>query len=162
MFELKEKQSEKSQSSRILVVEGFLSQAKSIGCHLEGLPRPIELLTASDAETALSLLDKESVSLLLIDVCLRGRMDGFDLCRAIRASVANRELPIILLMSGHLSLERSTGISAGADLLLHRPVVKEELFKMVQLLFELRSTHGTAKVKRTSVDRSNRQLHSVA
>ncbi len=33
-------------------------------------------------------------------------MDGFDLCRAIRASDTNRELPIILLMSGPLSLER--------------------------------------------------------
>ncbi len=161
MFELKEKQREKSQSSRILVVEGYLNQMKSIGSHLEGCAQPIELLSATDAETALSLLDKESVSLLIIDVCLRGKMDGFDLCRAIRASVANRELPIILLMSGHLSLERSTGISAGADLLLHRPVVKEELFKMVRLLFELRSTHGTGKVKGTSEGRSIRQLHSV-
>ncbi len=119
------KQGEKIQNPRILVVEGYLNQTKSIESHLEGLAQPIELLSATDAETALSLLDKDSVSLLIIDVCLRRKMDGFDLCRAIRASVANRELPIILLMSGHLSLERSTGISAGADLLLHRPVVKE-------------------------------------
>ncbi len=161
MFELIDKQSKKSQNSRILVVEGFLSQAKSIGSHLDGLASPIDILSAPDAETALSLLDRETVSLLIIDVCLRGKMDGFDLCRAIRASVASRELPIILLMSGHLSLERSAGISAGADLLLHRPVVKGELFKMVQLLFELRSTQGTGKVKGTSEDRASRRLHSV-
>ncbi len=161
MFERTEKQSEKPQSSRILVVEGYLSQTKSMGSHLDGIAQPIELLSATDAETAMALLDTESVSLLIIDVCLRGKMDGFDLCRAIRASVAHRELPIILLMSGHLSLERSTGISAGADLLLHRPVVKGELFKMVQLLFELRSTQGAGKVKGTSGDRSIRRLHSV-
>ncbi len=162
MFELIDKLSEKSQRSQILVVEGYLNQTKSIGSHLEGLAQPIELLSATDAETALDLLGKESVSLLIIDVCLRGKLDGFDLCRAIRSSVAIRELPIILLMSGHLSLERSTGISAGADLLLHRPVVKEELFKMVQLLFELRSFQGTGKVKGTSEDRSIRRLHSVS
>ena len=161
MFDLMEKQSEKSQSSRILVVEGYLNHARSIGSHLEGLAQPIELLSATDAETALGLLDKEPVSLLIIEVCLRGKVDGFDLCRAIRSSVAHRELPIILLMSGHLSLERSTGISAGADLLLHRPVVKGELFKMVQLLFELRSIQGAGKVKGTSEDRSIRRLRSV-
>jgi len=161
MFEMIEKQSEKSQSSRILVVEGYLNHTRSIGSHLEGLAQPIELLSATDAETALGLLDKEPVSLLIIDVCLRGKLDGFDLCRAIRSSVAHRELPIILLMSGHLSLERSTGISAGADLLLHRPVVKGELFKMVQLLFELRSIQGAGKVKGTSEDRSIRRLRSV-
>ena len=162
MFELIDKQSEKSQSSQILVVEGYLNHAKSIGSRLEGLAQPIELLSAPDAETALSLLDKKSVSLLIIDVCLRGKLDGFDLCRAIRASVANREVPIILLMSGHLSLERSTGISAGADLLLHRPVVKEELFKMVQLLFELRSNQRNGKSTGAAEGRSNRRLHSVS
>ncbi len=161
MFEMIEKQSEKSQSSRILVVEGYLNHTRSIGSHLEGLAQPIELLSATDAETALGLLDKEPVSLLIIDVCLRGKLDGFDLCRAIRSSVAHRELPIILLMSGHLSLERSAGISAGADLLLHRPGVKGELFKMVQLLFELRSIQGAGKVKGTSEDRSIRRLRSV-
>ena len=161
MFELIEKKSEKSHGSRILVVDGYLSHTQSIGSHLEGFAQPIQLHSAPDAETALGLLEKEPVSLLIIDVCLRGKMDGFDLCRAIRASVAHRELPIILLMSGHLSLERSTGISAGADLLLHRPVVKGELFRMVQLLFELRSTQGSGKFKGTSEDRSIRRLHSV-
>jgi DNA-binding response OmpR family regulator len=156
-----ENQKKKSQSFRILVVEGYLNHTKSIGSHLEGFAQPIELLSATDAETALGLLDKEPVSLLIIDVWLRGKMDGFDLCRAIRSSVANRDLPIILLMSGHLSLERSTGISAGADLLLHRPVVKGELFKMVQLLFELSSTQGAGKVKGTSEGPTIRRLHSV-
>ncbi|NIO10703.1 MAG: response regulator [Deltaproteobacteria bacterium] len=127
----------RSHKPRILVVEGFLSHAKSIGSHLNGYLEPVQLLSAHDAETALALLDKESVDLLIIDVCLRGQQDGFDLCRGIRASEEHKSLPIILLMSGHLSLERSRGISSGADLLLHRPVVKEELFKMVQILFDL-------------------------
>ena len=129
------KQGVKSEGPKILVVEGYLNHAKTIGSHLERYAQPIELFSASDAETALSILDEQSVSLLIIDVCLRGKMDGFDLCRAIRVSDTYRELPIILLMSGHLSLERSSGMSAGADLLLYRPVVKEELFKMDLELF---------------------------
>ena len=146
---------------KILVVEGYLNHAKTIGSHLERYAQPVELFSATDAETALSILDERSVSLLIIDVCLRGKLDGFDLCRAIRASDKSRELPIILLMSGHLSLERSSGMSAGADLLLHRPVVREELFKMVQLLFEVRSIHGNEKAKGTTENRAMRRLHSV-
>lgn len=155
------KPEEKSLVLRILVVESYLNHAKSIASHLERYAQPIELGSASDAETALTILDEQSVGLLIIDVCLRGRMDGFDLCRAIRASDTNRALPIILLMSGHLSLERSTGMSAGADLLLHRPVVKEELFRMVQLLFELRSIQGNEKTKEITEGRVLRRIHSV-
>ncbi|MFQ5934117.1 MAG: PleD family two-component system response regulator [Dehalococcoidia bacterium] len=155
------KQSEEIRIPRILVVEGYVNHAKSISSHLEGLAKPLELLSAPDAETTLVLMDKETVSLLIIDVYLRGKMDGFDLCRVMRSSPANQRVPIILLLSGHLSLERSKGISAGADLLLHRPVVKEELFKMVQLLLEWRSNQATERVKGAAEGRSPRRLHSV-
>ena len=152
---------EQTLSSRILVVEGYVNQTKTLTDHLEGLAVPPEVLSVPDAESALSLLQKQPVNLLIIDTLLRGKLDGFDLCRAIRSSSELRQLPVILLLARSLSLERCQGISAGADLLLQRPVVKEELCKMVQLLLELSSYRvaGTA----ATVDRGQfpRRLHSV-
>lgn len=124
---------------RIMIVESFGSNTKSLQGHLLGLAVPVEVLTADEAEAALARLRHETVDLLIIDTCLKGRMDGFDLCRSVRFASSQRDASIILLLSGSLSLERSRGIAAGADLLLHRPVVKEELSKMIQLLLRVRA-----------------------
>ena len=120
----------------VLVAGSFLNHTRCISDHLEELTPSVKVLSVCDADEALSLLDKEPVNLLIIDACLRGNLDGFDLCRTIRSSSQLRHLPVILLLAGSLSLERSKGISAGADLLLQRPVVREELCKMVGLLLE--------------------------
>ncbi len=153
---------DKSQDPKILVVEGYLNQSKSILSHLEELDMSLTVVSAHDAEAAVEYLDKQAVSLLIIDVYLKGQLDGFDLCRTIRSSQVNQKISIILLLGGHLSLERSRGISAGADLLLHRPVVKEELFKMVQLLLEWKFNQETGPATGTAEGRSSRRLHSVS
>lgn len=124
---------------RVMIVESFGSNTKSLHGHLSSLAAPIEILAANDAESTLGRLQRERVDLFIIDTCLKGKMDGFDLCRAVRSAPSHRDASIILLLSGSLCLERSKGISAGADLLLHRPVVKEELSKMIQLLLGLRA-----------------------
>lgn len=146
----------KSQSLGILVVEGYLSQSKSIMSYLDDFDNSLSVISTQDGEETLPLLEKQSVSLLIVDVHLKGKMDGYDLCKAIRSSSVYSQVPIILLLGGHLSLERSKGISAGADLLLHRPVVKEELFRMVQLLLQL-SVHQSK-----SQSQQIRWLHSVS
>lgn len=122
--------------SSVLVVGSFINHTRCISDHLEDLDPSVKVLSVYDADEALSLLDNKPVNLLIIDACLKGNLDGFDLCRTIRSSSLFRQLPVILLLAGSLSLERSKGISAGADLLLQRPVVKEELCKMVRLLLE--------------------------
>lgn len=121
-----------------MIVDSYGSYIKSLSSHLAGLPFSFQVIAATDAETALAHLQRESADLVIIDTCLKGKIDGYDLCRALRSSDPNQHLPIILLLAGYLSLERSKGILAGADLLLHRPVVKEELLKMIQLLLAWR------------------------
>ncbi len=122
--------------SSVLVTASFINHTRCISDHLEELVPSVKVLSVCDADGALSLLEKEPAKLLIIDACLKGNLDGFDLCRTIRSSSQLRHLPVILLLAGSLSLERCKGISAGADLLLQWPVVKEELCKMVRLLLE--------------------------
>lgn len=119
---------------RILIVESYQSNLQSLSRHLASLPISIHVLSATDAQNSIDQLQNERVDLVIVDASLRGKMDGFDLCRTLRSSAATEKIPIILLLSGYFCLERSKGIQAGADLLLHRPVVKEELLKMTQLL----------------------------
>lgn len=125
---------EPSPAPRVLIVESYGANVRSLTSHLTAMPFRLELITAVDADSAVAELGKGAVDLVIIDSVLRGKANGYDLCRAMRAGPSGDNIPIIVLLSGYLSLERSQGISAGADLLLHRPVVKEELARMIQLL----------------------------
>lgn len=147
---------------RIMIVESYGSNMKSLSSHLAGSALPLQVLAATDAEMAISQLQRETADLAIIDTCLRGKMDGFDLCRALRSVDCNLHIPIILLLSGYLSLERSKGILAGADLLLHRPVVKEELLKMIQLLLGSRCEQAGNSRLAVPENHSLRRLRSVS
>ena len=145
---------------RILIVESYGSNVKSLSAHLASFAIPLQIISATDAPSAMARLQREPADLLIIDTLLRGKTDGYELCRSLRSTNFGQHLPIILLLGGTLSLERSKGILAGADLLLHRPVVKEELLKMLQLLL-------AQKLEQADSDRPSvepiplRRLHSV-
>jgi two-component system cell cycle response regulator len=148
---------------RIMIVDGYRGNINCLSGHLAGLTVPLQILAATDYEGAIARLQTEALDLLIIDTCLRGRMDGYDLCRALRSSASTQALPIILILSGCLSLERYRGMAVGADLLIHKPIVKEELLKMAQLLLgrkleQAQSSHPTESASAVPV----RKLHSVS
>lgn len=147
--------------SRIMIVESFGNNIKSLSSHLAGFPLPLQIVPAPDATTAIAQLQGEAADLAIVDSCLRGQTDGFELCRTIRSSLSDNHLPIILMLSGYLSLERFKGMSAGADLLLHRPVVKDELFRMIQLLLGWRLEENINLPPPAMENRPLRRLHSV-
>ncbi len=149
-------------SCRIMIVESFISNARSLSSQLACFPLPVQLLTAIDAPTAMAQLQQEAVDLVIVDSCLRGKTDGFELCRSLRSNWSDDHIPIILILSCYLSLERCKGISAGADLLLHRPVVKEELLRMIQLLLGWRFEESVNSRPQVFEDRSLRRLHVVS
>lgn len=147
---------------RIMIVESFGNNIRSLSSHLSTFPLPLELVSAGDAASALAQFQRETIDLIIVDSCLRGKTDGFELCRTLRSSCEDRRLPIILILSGYLSLERFKGIAAGADLLLHRPVVKEELLKMIQLLLGWRFEENADLHLAAIENRLPRRLHSVS
>lgn len=145
---------------QIMIVESYGSNVKSLSTHLSSFGVPLQVVAAVDAPMAMARLQREPADLVIIDTLLRGKIDGFELCRNLRSTYFGQNVPIILLLGGTLSLERSKGILAGADLLLHRPVVKEELLKMLQLLLGRKleqGDNGHASVEPIPL----RRLHSV-
>ncbi|MFH8433660.1 response regulator [Streptomyces sp. NPDC085942] len=78
--------------------------------------------TAATGEEALALLDGERgapVELAVLDLMLPG-MDGFEVCRRIRARTA--ALPIIMLTARGDDRDIVTGLEAGADDYVVKPV----------------------------------------
>jgi DNA-binding response OmpR family regulator len=87
------------------------------------------VVAAEDADAARKLIERESPSLVLLDVMLPGTTDGLALCRWIRSS---SELPVILLTARVDEADRIVGLELGADDYVTKPFSPRELATRVK------------------------------
>ncbi len=114
-------------------------------------------LQAGDGETARALLERESPSLVVLDLMLPG-VDGLSLCRWIRA---RSDLPVIMLTALGEESDRIVGLELGADDYVTKPFSPRELATRVKTVLR-RSKSGEiepAKViaGRIEIDASTRE-----
>ncbi len=88
-----------------------------------------EALTAADGREA---LDKASgADLILLDVMLPG-IDGFEICRRLKADPVLRAVPIIMLTAKAEEIDKVLGLELGADDYLVKPFSIRELLARVK------------------------------
>lgn len=92
---------------------------------------------AIDGAAALEILRRETIDLVLLDVMMP-HMSGFALCRVVKQRPDGQYLPVILLTALGQHEDRITGLAAGADDFLTKPVNKDELLLRVQTFVRLR------------------------
>jgi putative two-component system response regulator len=91
-----------------------------------------EVVTASDGAQALAVLREGSCQCVISDWQMP-RMNGLDLCRAIRSEDRLGYVYVILLTSRSLQTERVKGLQAGADDFISKPFDSGELLARVQI-----------------------------
>lgn len=96
-----------------------------------------EVYPASDGEAALELVLDKLPDLVLSDVMMP-KLNGFDLCRRIKAHPTTRLTPVVLITALGERKSRIEGINAGADDFLTRPVDSNELRARVRALVRLK------------------------
>lgn len=69
----------------------------------------------------LAIQSKKAPDLMLLDVVMPG-MDGYEVCRQVKADPAGASLPIILVSGNDSSEEKAEGVAAGADGFVAKPV----------------------------------------
>ncbi len=120
--------------SRILLVDDDPLGIETLISILDG--QEYELSSASNGITALQQADELLPDLILLDVMMPG-MDGFEVCRRIRATPKLAEVPIIILTALDDRASRLLGIEAGADDFLTKPVDRQELRLRVNTITRL-------------------------
>ncbi len=109
---------------KILVVEDSPTQLKLTVEALDG--QDYEILTAMDGKEALEKVLSEKPELVLLDVVMPV-MDGFQVCRKMKASPAMKHIPVIMLTSKNQKADAFWGKKQGADLYLTKPFDTLEL-----------------------------------
>ena len=88
----------------------------------------VELLTASDGEEALELITSIHPSLVFLDVMLP-RMNGFDVCHAVKHELGFQDTYVILLTAKGQEFDRQRGVEVGADMYMTKPFDPDQLLE---------------------------------
>jgi two-component system, OmpR family, alkaline phosphatase synthesis response regulator PhoP len=117
---------------RILVVDDeiYIVHILEFSLTMEGY----SVLTASDGEEALRIIEQERPDLVVLDIMMP-KLDGYEVCRRLRQDDQFRTLPVILLSAKGRPVDREAGLQAGADDYITKPFSPRRLLeKMRELL----------------------------
>ena len=117
----------------ILVVDDNLLNVKLLEARLQ--IAAFEVVTAFSGEEALAKVAQRKPSIILLDVMMPG-MDGYEVCRRLRADPATAKLPIALVTALDKPSDRDTGLAAGANDFLTKPVEDGVLFTTIHRLLQ--------------------------
>lgn len=114
----------------ILLVEDDPDIANLLDLHLSDEGYEVDIVSEGDEglERALS----EDYTLVILDIMLPG-MDGFDICRNIRAE--KRSLPILMLTAKTEEVDKVLGLELGADDYITKPFSIREVLARVKAIF---------------------------
>lgn len=84
-----------------------------------------------DGQAALDLVAQREPDLMIVDVQLRGGLDGLTVVRRLREGGAT--LPIIAVTAYAMSGDRDRCMAAGCDAYLPKPIPIPELVELIQL-----------------------------
>jgi two-component system, OmpR family, alkaline phosphatase synthesis response regulator PhoP len=92
-----------------------------------------EVLVARDGEEGLARIRADRPDLVVLDVMMP-KLDGFEVCKAVRADPTLAGVRILMLTAKGRAAEISKGLSLGADAYIPKPFSTRELVAKVKEL----------------------------
>ncbi len=149
--EMKSSESDQKQSERILLVDDNPTNLQVLMGTLEG--KGYNLLIAKNGETALKIVRRASPDLILLDIMMPG-MDGFEVCRRLKADPATQEIPVIFLSALVDTADKVHGLDLGAVDYITKPFQPEEVIARV-------NTHLTIHWLKKDLALKNEELRDM-
>lgn len=118
-----------SERKRILVVEDQADIRALIRMTLE--MGPYEVHEAENGDLGWALVPKLAPHLVLLDVMMPGGLDGYQVCRKIRADADFGSIPVVMLTARGQQNDLEQGRLAGASAYLTKPFSPLELIDTV-------------------------------
>jgi DNA-binding response OmpR family regulator len=134
------------QAQRILIVDDNETNRDILEARLTA--NGYEVLHAGDGEEALAAAKQHRPDLILLDVMMP-KLDGFEVCRRLKADPAMSFVPIILVTAKAESNDVVEGLDAGADEYLTKPIDQKALVARVKALLRLKAQHEASRERAT-------------
>jgi pilus assembly protein CpaE len=124
-------------AEKILIVDDDVDSLKLIGLMLQR--HGYEVSAANAGNQALTKAQKERPDLIILDVMMPD-MNGYEVCRRLRANDTTSAIPIIMFTAKTLIDDKVAGFEAGADDYLTKPTHPAELASRVKSILQRSSS----------------------
>jgi sigma-B regulation protein RsbU (phosphoserine phosphatase) len=121
--------------SRVLIVDDIRTNVDILVAALDG---EFKLSVALDGQQALDAVRRNPPDLVLLDIVMPG-LDGYEVCRRLRAAEATRELPIMFLSSLEDAKDKAHGFEVGGNDYLTKPFEVLEVRARVRSLLKAKA-----------------------
>jgi type IV pilus assembly protein PilB len=133
-----------SRSFKALVVDDNADIRTIVQAVLQSANLGLTVVTAQDGIEAIELATRERPDIVILDISMPD-MDGFEVCRRLRAHVMTAFVPVLMLTANGGEAHVTTGFGVGADDYVVKPFRREELVARVRRILE--RTYGKTAVE---------------
>jgi adenylate cyclase len=141
--------------ARILVVDDTEENRDILEVRLKS--RGYEVISAVDGEDGLAKIRAMLPDLVLLDVMMP-KLDGFEVCRRVKADTSLPFIPIILVTAKADSKDVVEGLEAGGDDYLTKPIDQAALMARVRSMLRIKALHDQVQAQAAELAAWNRTL----
>ena len=127
-------------SLKILIAEDDIIMREALAAVLEA--EGFFPIIAANGNEALTLFEQEHPLLVCLDIMMP-KIDGFEVCRRIRAR--NKNVPILFLSAKNQEIDVLAGFRLGADDFIRKPFTRSEVVARIHAV--LRRSHAPEKFR---------------
>ncbi len=124
------------QGQIILIIDDTPANLEVISNYLEGVG--FEIVVAQDGTRGLEIAKRVRPDLILLDV-LMPELDGFEVCRRLKAAASTRDIPVIFMTALAEMEDKITGFEVGGVDYITKPVQMDEVLARVRTHLALRA-----------------------
>ena len=112
----------------LLVEDDFVNQVTT----KRFLQNGYNTLITDSSDEALTILKKNKVDIILMDISIGGSKDGLELTKELKASKEYQQIPVIAVTAHAYDKDRQNALAAGCDGYLSKPFSKDQLFDKIE------------------------------
>src|SRR4051812_29853582 len=142
------------EQASILIIDDLPQNVRLLEAILA--PRGYRVSAAHSGLDALAVVADDAIDLVLLDI-LMPEMDGYEVCRALRAEPETSFLPVVMITASG-EQEKVAAIEAGADDFIAQPFDQAELLARVKSLVRIKRYHDTIERQAAELAAWNREL----
>ena len=116
-------------SGKILIVDDNPSNLKVLYTYL--VSAGFEVLVAEDGQAGIEAVEYSRPELILLDVMMPG-IDGFEVCRCLKANKQTKDIPVIFLTALSETINKVKGFEVGGVDYITQPIENEEVVARVR------------------------------
>lgn len=147
-----------SNPSKILIVDDNIVSLKFLIFSFER--KGFEVLTAQNGEEALTLVEETPPDAILLDILMPG-IDGFEVCRRLKANPATKSIPVIFMTALAESVDKVRGLELGAADYVTKPFDVTEVVARINIHLKIHQLQQDLLEQNNQLQQENEKRRRV-